>query len=93
MLSLIWVCPDCLSHIILTLEYCKFRHFRENFIAANIVEIHNCEVKNSRLDMTYAKVMSQFHKSFIIAKLRLRENKTLAKFLNMSNHFMVRCVI
>ena len=46
MLSLIWVCPDCLSHIIRTLEYGKFRHFRENFIVANIVEIHNCEVKN-----------------------------------------------
>ena len=74
MLSLIWVCPDCLSHIIRTLQYCKFRHFRENFIVTNIVEIHNCDVKNLRLDMTYGKVMSPFRESFIITKLRLREN-------------------
>ena len=29
---------------------CKFRNFRENFIFANNVKIHECDVKKSRLE-------------------------------------------
>ena len=77
---------DCLSIIPKKLCYCKSGNFRENFIFANSIKRHICDVKNLRLGndlptSVNAKVISSFHKEFIFKKLRLHicENKTLAK--------------
>ena len=66
----------------LHMKYCKFGNFRENFIFANSVKRHICDVKNSRLrhDIPISvndRVISPFREDFVFTKLR--ENKTLAK--------------
>ena len=58
--------------------YCKFGNFRENFIFANSIKGHICQVTNSRLwhDLTISvndNEFSPFRESFIFAKLRIRE--------------------
>ena len=66
-------------------EYCKFGNFRENFIFANSVKRHNCDVKNSRLghDLPTSvndRVILSFREGYILTKLRkFHESKTLAK--------------
>ena len=61
------------------LRYCKLRSFRENFIFANGVKIHSCDVNNSRLEhyiptpVADGRVISPFREGFIFTKLRLRE--------------------
>ena len=65
------------------LRYCKFGNFRENFIFAKSAKRHICQLKKTRLwhDLPTSfknKEFSPFRKVFF-AKLRIRENKTLAK--------------
>ena len=69
--------------------YCKFGNFRENFIFANGVKRHICDVKNSRQrhDLPISvndRVILPFHEGFIFTKFRekktrIYENRTLAK--------------
>ena len=64
---------------------CKFGNLRENFIFANSVKRHICDVKNSRLGhylpiSINVRVISSFREGYIFTKLRtFCENKTLAK--------------
>ena len=63
---------------ILDVDHVKFKTFRENFIFANIVIRHICDVKNWRLwhDLPRSvndSVISPFHEGFIFAKLCSRE--------------------
>ena len=67
-------------------EYCKFGYFHEDFIFANSVKRHICDVKNSRLRRELHKpvndrVISSFREDFIFTKLRIcfAKNKTLVK--------------
>ena len=58
--------------------YYKFGNFRENFVFANNVKRHICEVKNSRLghNLTISvndRVISPLHEGFIFKKLRMCE--------------------
>ena len=58
--------------------YCKFGNFRENFIFANSVKRHICDVKNSRLshDLHISvndRVISPFREDLIFTKLRICE--------------------
>ena len=55
--------------------YCKFENFRENYIFANGVKRHICDVKNSLLVTELStsendRVISPFREGFILAKLR-----------------------
>ena len=67
--------------------YCKSGNFRENFIFANSVKRHICDIKNLRLghDLPISlndRVIPPFREDFIFKKLRLCEvsqNETLAK--------------
>ena len=68
--------------------YCKFGNFRENFIFANSVKRHICEIKNSRLghDLLYQKidrVISPFCEGLICTKLRFAKIKPSRKFSNL----------
>ena len=58
--------------------YRKFRNFRENFIFANSVKRHICQVKNSRLwhalpTSVMGKDFLPFRESFVFLKLRMRK--------------------
>ena len=58
-------------------DYCKFGNFRENFIFANSVKRHICDVKLSRLghDLLISvndRVISPFREDFICKKLRIK---------------------
>ena len=64
--------------------YCTFRNFRENFIFANSIKIHISDVKNLRLRLDLPisindRVILSFREGFIFTKLRICENKVLAK--------------
>ena len=66
---------------------CKSRNFRENFILANSVKRHICDVKNSLLrhDLPPSindRVISPFRDSFIFTKLRAKL-KSSRKFPNL----------
>ena len=69
----------------LNYEYFEFGNFRENFIFANSVKRHICDVENSRLghDLPRSvndRVISAFREDFVFTKyVMFRENKTLAK--------------
>ena len=57
-------------------QNCKFGNFRENFIFANNVKRHFCDVKNLRLghDLhipTNDRVIAPFREDFIFTKLRI----------------------
>ena len=57
---------------------CKFGNFRENFIFANSVKSHICDVKNSRLwhDLPISvkdRMISPFREGYIFTKLRICE--------------------
>ena len=59
-------------------SYSKFRNFRENFIVANRVKRHICQVKNLPLwhDLPTSvkdEEFSPFRESFIFAKFHIRE--------------------
>ena len=59
-------------------KYCKFGNFRVNFIFANSIKRHICDVQNSRLmhDLPISvidRVILQFGEGFIFAKLRICE--------------------
>ena len=59
-------------------EYCKFGNFRENFIFANSVKRHICDVKITRLwhDLPISvndRMTSLFREDFIFTKLRMCE--------------------
>ena len=59
-------------------EYCKFGNFCDNFIFANSVKRHICQVKKSRLwhDLPTSvkdKEFSPFCEGFIFAKLCICE--------------------
>ena len=64
-------------------------YFRENFIFANSVKRHICDVRNSRLGHSLplsvnGRVISPFREDFIFTKLRkFRENKPSRKFPNL----------
>ena len=66
----------------------KIQKFSREFIFANSVKRHICDVKNSRLghDLLTSVddiVISPFRKGFIFTKpAKFRENKTLAKIYN-----------
>ena len=51
-------------------EYCKFGNFRENFIFANSINRHICDVKPSSVN---DRVISPFREDFIFTKLRICE--------------------
>ena len=60
------------------IQYCKFGNFRENFIFANNVKRHICDVKNLRLGhnltiLVNDRVISPLHEGFIFTKLRIYE--------------------
>ena len=64
--------------------YCRFGNLRENFIFANCIKRHISDVKNSRLrqDLPISindRVVLPFPEGFIFTKLRICENKVLAK--------------
>ena len=55
------------------LDHCKFRNFGENFILANSVKRHSCDIKNSQLghDLSTSvndRVILPFREGFIFAK-------------------------
>ena len=59
-------------------DYCKFGTFREDFIFANNVKRHTCDVKTSRLGhglliSVNERVISPFREDFIFTKLRICE--------------------
>ena len=71
--------------ISLITSYCKFGNIRENFIFANGIKRHICDVENSRLrhDLHISvkdRVISPFHEGFIwrnFAYGKFHENKNL----------------
>ena len=71
--------------------YCKSGNFRENFVFANSVKKHICDVKMSRLRhvlsaLVDGKVISPFLAGFIFTKLRnvkFCEIKPSRKFPNL----------
>ena len=72
--------------------HCKFGNFRENFIFANSVERHICDVENSRPghDLPISvkdRVISAFLCVFIFAKI-----KPLRKYLNLQKVFYLHCI-
>ena len=61
-----------------TIPYCKSENFRENFIFANSVKRHICDIKNLRLWHSFprsvnGRVISVFCEDFIFTKLRMCE--------------------
>ena len=68
-------------------QYCKFGNFRENFIFANSVKRHICQVKKSQLwhnlpTLVKNKEFSPFREGLCSrnsAPAKFRENKILAK--------------
>ena len=70
-------------------KYCKFGHFSENFIFANSVKRHICDIKNSRLrhDLPPSinlndRVISPFHEGLFsqnFAYAKFHEIKTIVK--------------
>ena len=76
------------------IPYCKFGNFRENFIFANSVERHICDVKNSRLKHALNihvsvnhRVISPFREGLLsrsFAYAKYRENKTLVKISDIT---------
>ena len=59
-----------------SLEYCKFGNFLENFIFANSVKRHTCDVKNVQfghdlLISVIDRVISPFQEDFIFTKLSI----------------------
>ena len=60
------------------MNYCKFGNFHENFIFANSIKIHICDVRNSRLvhDISVSvndRVILPFCEGFNFTKLRICE--------------------
>ena len=56
--------------------YCKFENFPENFIFANSVKRHICDVKNLPIGhdlpiLVNDRVMLSFCESYIFSKLRI----------------------
>ena len=62
--------------------YCIFRNFRENFIFANNIKRHVCDIKNSLFSRGL-----YFREYFAFAKFR--ENKTLAKMSEYTVLFLI----
>ena len=50
------------------LNYCRFGHFRENFIFANSIKTHISDVKNSRLRQDLSACISINESDFAIRK-------------------------
>ena len=60
------------------LEYCKFGNFRENFIFANSVKRHICELKKPQVEhdlpISVKDIeITPFREGFIVTKLRMRK--------------------
>ena len=71
--------------------YCKFGHFRENFIFANSVKTHICNVENSRQGRgspisVNDRVISPIHEDFIFTKLGVCE---VSRKLNTRENFRI----
>ena len=65
-----------LNHVHWLSKYCKFGNFRENFIFANSIKRHICDINNLRHDLPISvndNVISPFREDFIFTKLRLCE--------------------
>ena len=72
---MLFVIPNCDSWVVFFL-YCKFGNFRDNFIFANSVKTHICDVENSRQgrDLPISvndRVISPIREDFIFTKLRI----------------------
>ena len=70
-------------------NYCKFENFHENFIFANSVKIHICNINNLRLgqDLPISvndRVIWPFCEDLIFTKLSTK-TKTSLKFPNLHN--------
>ena len=75
----ILVSAQCCQAIQLTPgKYCKFKNFRENFIFANNVKRHICDVKNSPLGhdlprSVHDRVILPFGEGFIFTEICICE--------------------
>ena len=91
--------PHCLP------KYCKSGNFCKNFIFANSVKRHICDVKNSRLEHDLPisvnnRVILPFHEDSIFTKLRIyayiyakfHEKKTLAKISELGVPSFVKVI-
>ena len=70
--------------------YCIFGNFRENFIFANSVKRHICDVKNSQLGLDLSssvndRVISPFREGFNFTKLRIRSFAKIKSLRNVPN--------
>ena len=54
------------ENLAICIYLCKFRNFHENFIFANSVKGHICDIKNSRLEHNLP--ISPFPKVFLLPK-------------------------
>ena len=68
--------------------YCKFGNFRDNFIFANSVKGHICDVKNRKQGMIYISVndivISPIHEFLIFTKVRICE---ISQKINSRGYF------
>ena len=82
--------------------YCKSGNFRENFIFANSVKRHICDVRNSRLghDLPISvnvRLISPFREDSIFTKLRISrkknasENFRIYSYLSYATYIDVDC--
>ena len=74
-----------LARMLKTCVYCKFGNFRENFVFANSIKRHICNVKNSRLgqDLSWSvndRMISLFREGFIFIYAKFLENKPSRNF-------------
>ena len=70
-----------------SIQYCKFGNFRENFIFANSVKRHICDVINMRIGqdlpiLVNDRVISPFPEGLIFTKFWV--NKTLANISELT---------